>query len=497
MRLHAFLVALLLAPVVALHAQAAEAFPHARHAKLFPVCSSCHASIALSDSARMFPPVALCANCHDGAIKPRVSWTGPRKRGAELLVFSHLQHSAKAVNTACESCHALDGSKAWMNVSLPVQARCASCHAHGATAHLDEKSNCATCHRTLVKAVALTDARIAAIRMPPSHSRVDFQGAHGGLARANPTSCATCHARESCQRCHVDAASQPLIAALGSDARIARFVAGKPATYTTPSDHRMHQFALLHGSAARTNIARCATCHTRTSCESCHTGEGAREVIRRLPNPKPGASPGVQLRHTPVLTSFDAVQSAPVSLQVMPELHRIDTAAHLVRVHPTGFAKAHGAAAASGVQSCASCHSKQLCASCHTGERVTRRYHAANFVATHAPQAYSRETDCSSCHSTEAFCRDCHRQTGLSSKAAGRSASFHNAAPLWRFQHGSAARQDLKGCASCHQQTYCMQCHSDLGSRINPHGPDFDAARMSRKNPALCLYCHLKNPLAP
>jgi hypothetical protein len=40
-----------------------------------------------------------------------------------------------------------------------------------------------------------------------------------------------------------------------------------------------------------------------------------------------------------------------------------------------------------------------------------------------------------------------------------------------------------------------MQCHSDLGARISPHGPQFDAARMSGKNPALCFYCHLKNPL--
>jgi hypothetical protein len=41
-----------------------------------------------------------------------------------------------------------------------------------------------------------------------------------------------------------------------------------------------------------------------------------------------------------------------------------------------------------------------------------------------------------------------------------------------------------------------MQCHSDLGSRINPHGADFNAARMSSKNPQLCLMCHFKNPLA-
>jgi predicted CXXCH cytochrome family protein len=32
--------------------------------------------------------------------------------------------------------------------------------------------------------------------------------------------------------------------------------------------------------------------------------------------------------------------------------------------------------------------------------------------------------------------------------------------------------------------------------RISPHGPDFDAAKMSKRNPQLCLQCHYKNPLA-
>lgn len=77
-----------------------------------------------------------------------------------------------------------------------------------------------------------------------------------------------------------------------------------------------------------------------------------------------------------------------------------------------------------------------------------------------------------------------------------RSATYHNARPLWLLEHGRAARQDLMACTTCHQQTYCMQCHSDLGSRINPHGPGFDAARMSARNSQLCLACHFKNPLA-
>jgi hypothetical protein len=156
----------------------------------------------------------------------------------------------------------------------------------------------------------------------------------------------------------------------------------------------------------------------------------------------------------------------------------------------------HYAVAAAGELQCSGCHTQRFCTDCHGGERVSRRYHPTNFLYTHAPQAYGRETDCTSCHSTEAFCRSCHRQLGLAAKTNARSTVFHNAQPLWLLQHGRAARQDLNSCATCHQQTYCMQCHSDLGSRINPHGPGFDAAKMQSKNPGLCLMCHFTNPLA-
>jgi hypothetical protein len=357
------------------------------------------------------------------------------------------------------------------------------------SAHLADDNNCGTCHRSLVSAVALTDARVAALPKPPSHTRADFVTAHGAAARATTANCATCHARESCQRCHVDGARTPAIRALGSDARVARLTVGKAPVYPTPASHRVNQFVLVHGKSARADAARCATCHARASCETCHIGDGARDVLRQLPEAREATAPGVQLRHA-------APTSAPPVSTVAMVSQPIDTTPHKVRVHPSGFLRAHGGMASSGELQCASCHAQRFCSDCHAGARVTRRYHPNNFVSTHAPQAYGREVDCASCHSTEAFCRACHRQTGLAAKSNVRSTVFHNAQPLWLLQHGRAARQDLTSCTTCHQQTYCKQCHSDLGARINPHGPGFDAARMSSKNPQLCLICHLKNPLA-
>jgi hypothetical protein len=73
---------------------------------------------------------------------------------------------------------------------------------------------------------------------------------------------------------------------------------------------------------------------------------------------------------------------------------------------------------------------------------------------------------------------------------------FHDAEPLWLLRHGQAARQGLESCASCHEQSQCMQCHSALGAfKVSPHGPDFDPRRAQKRNAAICLVCHLTDPL--
>ena len=474
-------------------------FPHAKHAKLFPTCQGCHGGIAAGDLARSFPAASLCATCHNGSIEQRVLWSGPAPRSAGLLVFSHPAHQTKAKDATCASCHAVGDTTQWMNVSRAVPERCLACHAHRATAHLAADNNCSTCHRPLVQAAGLTAARIAALPKPPSHDDPAFVTGHGASARASLTSCAICHARESCERCHVGGARLPTIAGLAPDARVASLMRGRAAVYATPADHRAPEFALAHGSAAQAGAQRCAICHARESCETCHTGESARNVLRQIPSEREGGARGVQLRRDAPARPPAAAPSSGLLSRLMSRVSTFGTArdtAHRVRVHPADFARTHRAVAASGELQCAGCHSQSYCSDCHAGERVGRRYHAANFLATHAPQAYGRETDCASCHSTEAFCRSCHRQAGLAAKTNARSTVFHNAQPLWLLQHGRAARQDLNACATCHQQTYCMQCHSQLGSRINPHGPGFDAARMASKNPQMCLMCHFTNPLA-
>jgi hypothetical protein len=385
-----------------------------------------------------------------------------------------------------------------MNVKSAAPELCLSCHTHRATAHLADDNTCTKCHRPLAAATGLSEKNIAAFPKPPSHGKSDFLSVHGSAARATGANCAMCHARESCARCHLDANQSPVILTLASDSRVAHLEAGKAPGYPTPADHLVSEFELSHGPLAKSNIARCAVCHARPSCETCHTGDGARSAINLLQDAHSAGTRGVHLQRAAPSSPFASVHAVGSPLLRLAALQggtNSDSTPHRVLVHPSGFARTHGAMASSGELQCASCHAQRFCTDCHVGELSARRYHPNNFVSTHPAKAYGRDTECSSCHNTDVFCRSCHIQVGVAAKSGIRSTVFHNAQPFWLLEHGRAARQDLTNCTTCHQQTYCLQCHSDVGSRINPHGPDFNAAAMAKRNSQICLVCHLTNPL--
>jgi hypothetical protein len=272
---------------------------------------------------------------------------------------------------------------------------------------------------------------------------------------------------------------------------VARLVAGRAPVYPVPADHRADAFPWEHGDAATRDVARCGACHARPSCQSCHTGLGARRVIAELPAPEPGGAQGVQLRHAPSRTLPPLVHDAAREAAAPAVMPRQEP--HVVRVHAERFRERHEAAAAAGMLTCSGCHEQRFCSDCHAGE-TSRRFHPANFTMRHAADAYGRETSCASCHNTETFCRDCHAQSGLASR--GRlDVAFHSAQPQWLLQHGRAARQGMESCTSCHVQRDCMTCHATTGWGVNPHGRTFDANRLGRRAGVSCQYCHLTPPV--
>lgn len=465
--------------------ESASPFPHEKHQRLFPLCASCHAGIPAGDARTSMPSEASCRECHNGTDAAAVTWRRT-ERPAGLLRFSHPEH-ARQVDSAgrsCAACHGTDSTSS-MQVEPAAPPACLNCHTHRATDHLADDNRCAVCHVPLTRATSLTPDHIGSLPKPASHQRADFVSTHKPVTPTAAASCAVCHARESCSRCHVNAGSDSLIASLDRDPRVARVVTGKPAVYPVPADHHSGDFVHSHGELARVNTARCATCHARPSCTTCHIGTVANPVIARMPMAERGGATGVALRLVPA-------RRRPL---LSPAALRPDTTprtVHAVRVHEADFRTNHKSAAAVSVQSCSGCHEQRFCSDCHAGEG-SRRFHVANFVQRHAADSYGRETQCASCHNAELFCRSCHRESGLASR--GRlDAAYHDAQPQWLLQHGRAARQGLQSCATCHAQRDCLACHSTIGWGVNPHGPGFRAGRAAARNATQCLLCHLKVP---
>lgn len=472
---------LAIAPVLAAGALVAapgrvqEGFPHDKHANLFPLCTTCHAG-AVEPGEPIWPAPAACGSCHDGVVQQPVTWEprpGPRPGNRR---FTHEQHDRavtahdlldSAAIRNCTTCHTQPAAPR-MHVENAVVQRCLDCHGL-IQPHVDVPAReCAKCHVPLTEAPLLTTASIQQFPEPASHDAPDFIFAgHGRLAREPGSmperpgvaaSCATCHTRNLCITCHVNAAESPVISALGLDDRSPVFATVLP----VPPSHHAPDFLRTHGRQAERGTATCATCHTRESCMTCHVAP--LRAVAVLPASAPDRAPGAQLtRHAP------------------PSHELAD------------FRERHGREANARPATCATCHTRSMCLECHRPDVDRKpRYHTANFLTRHPSAAYSREASCSDCHNPAQFCQSCHQQSGL--VAAGRigGAGYHDVFRGFGLGHGQAARQSLESCAACHAERDCTACHSAVGGgfRFNPHGPGFNAARMQAKNPSLCIACH-------
>jgi hypothetical protein len=441
-------------------------FDHLKHASLFPACTVCHAGAEDPDSS-MWPDSSSCATCHDGAVRPRVTWRPPEEPTPSNLKFVHDLVPLMARETpqgteelTCRDCHIAQNAP-WMAVQRAQPEGCLACHGKGVSHFSAPDTLCSTCHLPLTRAKSLRTADIAAFPVPPSHRQPGFMSptGHGAIAAGTKEpiapSCAVCHARDFCVTCHVNAPEQPTIQALDEDPRSRAIVVHLEA----PASHSTADFLAQHGRAVRADPRRCSTCHARESCFACHAP--SQRVSAALPSRGPGRSPGAQpVRHPPAS-------------------------------HGASFANRHQSAASTTPAMCAGCHVQADCLACHRKDAAAGPvYHPADFLTRHPASAYARETNCSDCHNVGSFCLTCHVAAGLVAKAPLRS-GYHDGSRFFAVGHGQAARQSLESCTACHVERDCLTCHSALGGRrFNPHGPGFDADRMRRKNPEMCTACH-------
>ncbi len=444
-----------------------QTFPHAAHEGLFPTCTGCHEAPALGERPG-YPDAALCAECHDGVDLSEVTWPGPTFP-ASNVTFDHADHAfdLEAVgepSPSCEGCHTPVGGARMDVVDRVEEDACFSCHVSGADGHFSAGASgsaaCALCHVPLAES-GFPVERIEALPVPADHERGSFVSEdHGSSAASGIGRCATCHTRDRCLACHVDAGT-PLLEAV-PPAPADMELPPAPAGYPLPDTHRVDRFAQSHAPVAQP--AECATCHTRDDCRSCHVG-ASPAVVDALPDRRDIRAPGVGL-----------TRSAPGSHE------------------SPFFPEAHGTLAGSDDATCATCHTEGYCTDCHDGPAGSS-YHPDGFASGHSAAAFARADECASCHETTVFCRSCHVESGLGGQ--GRlGGGYHDAEPVWLLRHGQAARQNLEGCASCHQQQDCVQCHGVLGAfKVSPHQPGFDAASAWARSPGTCLACHVGNPL--
>ena len=452
-------------------AQQPAAFDHAKHARLFPACTSCHVGAA-SAGRSVWPDAATCATCHDGVIQRRVAWQVPESLRTNLR-FDHLTHQrATTVRQVaggkpaptCMDCHSVSGTK-WMTVQPPVVARCFACHGLASAHFAAPDTACATCHLPLAQATRLTRADVAAIDTPPSHRVPAFRIAsgHGAQAKAPgggvAASCATCHARDFCLTCHVDAPEQPTVLALAQDERATAI----HVLLAAPPSHAAPDFLERHGGRVRAEQRQCATCHTQESCLACHAGTPrvAAALFTRSPERGVGA---VIIRRPPLS-------------------------------HGARFTEQHAELASARAATCAGCHVRADCLACHRPTAASGPgYHPAGFLARHPVAAYARETSCNDCHNNGSFCVTCHAASGLVARGPLGTSGFHDSNQFFLLGHGQTARQNLESCIGCHVERDCVGCHGSFGGRrFDPHGPGFDAARLRRKNPQMCTACHGTN----
>ena len=436
-------------------------FDHEKHQYVFPECAGCHANFAYG-SGPVFPSPEMCANCHDGVVKRKVDWSPPPSRPSNFR-FTHPEHARRSglrlspdSAIVCSACHVPTGS-GHMSVRRTISAQCLTCHGVR-TSHLAAPDTaCSTCHLPLTEAVALNDERIARFPKPPSHDERDFltSRGHGQLAKASTRSCAICHARDFCTQCHVNAPDVAAIQTLGEDprARAIRVALEPPAT------HLDARFASRHGGLAKQDVGRCAFCHTRQSCEACHRYPPA--VVLRLPSAGAGRALGAVI---------DRRTAAP---------------------HHADFADRHPPLARATPAVCSACHARTECLVCHRPTAASAGiYHPPGFTTRHPAAAYNRQVECATCHNQGAFCATCHLRSGVVSPGRLQQ-SYHDASPSFQLNHGTAARQNIENCITCHAESDCLACHSAQGGRrFNPHGPGFDAKRLRRENPQTCAACH-------
>jgi hypothetical protein len=116
----------------------------------------------------------------------------------------------------------------------------------------------------------------------------------------------------------------------------------------------------------------------------------------------------------------------------------------------------------------------------------------ASFAATHPEGLGAGKPSCSECHTNDV------------SKGAMKPYATFDHTPAFVQNHKAQANQDVNTCATCHAQSFCVDCHggkvpmkpaiklSGSPDRMAPHRGDYlTLHKMEGKlDPSSCYTCH-------
>lgn len=283
------------------------------------------------------------------------SWRGAQAKftlPVSSIIFDHKKH-AKEFNLDCNHCHAAAESEKSVDLILPKEEVCLTCH-NGEVA----SKECALCHRDVkdIKTYPPLERKILFSHKLHVEQNIDCFTCHPGSDAKPVLTADQMPEMQTCFACHDGASESSECEICHSDAKTLRRLI-HPAGY-------LHAHKLLAGLDA----AACASCHRQEeSCLACHRGDnllGSSHPVNFLffhPLDVKAKKSDCQSCHE--------IESFCVSCHKTEAVQPLSHSAPNWTVTLTGVPSRHAIEARRDVEYCLSCHQtdEPTCASagCH------------------------------------------------------------------------------------------------------------------------------------
>lgn len=321
---------------------------HGRHLEAKVGCASCHRGTSTSRwaSERLIPKMSDCAPCHPEAAKSSAAamspscrmchtrlGAAPRPSPARIprpnIRFSHKAHA----DLECSACHPVSaGEKAnpqeARSRDVPRMQQCFDCHREGGAS-----VDCRTCHIVYPDGRMITRWGEVSLTPPewlfgPSHGET-WAGSHAEAAGTSSGRCGACHTEKQCQDCHTGAVRPRQI---------------------HPAD-----WIRMHGVKTRIDNPRCLGCHKAQSfCITCHRRAGVAPD-----SPAAALTPGGPGRFHKGMTTRQICRRAKRDISGCVSCHSESSCSSchaFLNPHPLGWRRKCGHLARKNPKSCGKCH---------------------------------------------------------------------------------------------------------------------------------------------